>query len=197
MRFSGCSEQTCALYMYYQYRYTEISHLTYFFSSAVRTMVYDLMTKSPCLGIFPLSTFQKHIAKQALYLKSLLPEHRIVQMQPTDKVPPPPKKKRMCSDFFLFVCGFLTLCTVHSALCTVHCAQRDTTTGTENNNETIFMQNNIGNINVVVLVGREFLLYGFSVPDIFFLYPCPSKFAKIERNKNSACVESICKSVCV
>jgi len=53
----------------------------------------------------------------------------------------------------------------------VHCAQRDTTTGTENNNETIFMQNNIGNINVVVLVGREFLLYGFSVPDIFFFIP--------------------------
>ena len=52
------------------------------------------------------------------------------------------------------------------------------------------MQNNIGSINIVVLEGRDFLLDGFSMPDILCFYPCPSKVAKIERNKNCACVES-------
>jgi hypothetical protein len=51
------------------------------------------------------------------------------------------------------------------------------------------MQNNIGNVNIAVLVGRDFLLYGFSMPDILCFYPCPSKVAKIERNKNCACVK--------
>ena len=39
-------------------------------------MIYDFMTQSPCLGIFPLSTFQKHIAEDGNLLEEL-PEHRI------------------------------------------------------------------------------------------------------------------------
>jgi hypothetical protein len=52
------------------------------------------------------------------------------------------------------------------------------------------MQNSIVNTYIAVLVGREFLLYGFSMPDILCFYPCPSKVAKIEHNKNSAFMES-------
>jgi hypothetical protein len=71
-----------------------------------------------------------------------------------------------------------------------HYTWRDAKTGTENKKITSFMQNNVGNINIAVLVGRDFLLYGFSMLDILCFYPCLSKVAKFERNNNCACVES-------